>query len=109
MKIAVYGPTKRLGLLVNGRIADMRDSCALYLQNAEHDPTAYWMADALVGDNLSSILNGGEKALETESKVEEYMRSSSETIGINSEPLLFDPQAVKLWPPIVDSSKIRKK
>ena len=68
MKIAVYGPARRVAILVDGNVLDLRNSCALYLQNVENEPNPYQMADAIVGDSLSKFLNYGDKVCQSQAR-----------------------------------------
>jgi len=107
LKIAVYGPTKRTGILVDGNIADLRSSCAVYLRKVEHSANPNNMADELVGDNLSKLMNGGQRALTLAKNVAEFVRKESDMItGVNGERIVFKIGEVKLQPPLTESSKI---
>jgi 2-keto-4-pentenoate hydratase/2-oxohepta-3-ene-1,7-dioic acid hydratase in catechol pathway len=102
MKLVVYGPMERLGILVDGKVVDAQATAAAYLMS-QGEPRAWEMAQALVGSDLLGFIEGGDRALTTAKKAVEYGTGN----GWKGMSMAWDAKNVKLLPPLVKSSTLK--
>lgn len=101
MKLAVYGPHRRLGLVIGDRVVDLQKAAAAHLSSQEE-------AEALVGHTLRAFLEGGEGALKTARQVLRFAKEDLEGLrGQRGEKIAFRMGSAKLLPPVTDSSKFK--
>jgi 2-keto-4-pentenoate hydratase/2-oxohepta-3-ene-1,7-dioic acid hydratase in catechol pathway len=105
MKLVVYSPKNRVGLLVQNRVVDLAGACALYLGIVKQEPRPDEMAAVLVGEDFRGFLAGGDRALETASTVNEYiMEEKREELdpitSVEGEKIILDANGIKFRSPI---------
>lgn len=100
MKIVVFGPEKRTGVLRQEGVVDITRAVAKYLSERENDPNAAALAEALVPSELGGFIEGGDRTLETAGKALDYLfgQAVSRT-GLAGETLIFDEETVTLHAP----------
>jgi hypothetical protein len=59
MKIVVFGPRKRTGALIEGRVIDLSHAYAKYLRERTSEPSPLEMADVVVPSDLARLIEGG--------------------------------------------------
>jgi len=62
MKIVVFGPDKRTGVLHDGNVVDLSYACAKRLREQEGEPGPLEMSEALVPSDLARLIEGGPRA-----------------------------------------------
>ncbi len=101
MKLAVYGPQKRLGLVMGDRVVDLQKAAAACLSSQEE-------AEALVGHSFGSFLEGGDVALKTARQVLRFAKEDLEgPKGQRGEKIAFRLGPAKLHAPVTDSFKFK--
>ena len=101
MKLAVYGPQKRLGLVIGERVVDMQKAAAACLSSQKE-------ADALVGHTLAAFLEGGDGALKTARQVLRFAKEDPDGLrGQRGEKIAFRIGPAKLLAPVTDSFKFK--
>ena len=56
MKIVVYGPEKRTGALVGGKVIDLSRACTKYLREKRGERHAFTLGAALVPSDLLRLI-----------------------------------------------------
>jgi 2-keto-4-pentenoate hydratase/2-oxohepta-3-ene-1,7-dioic acid hydratase in catechol pathway len=101
LKLAVFGPQKRLGLVMVDRVVDLQKAAAAYLSSQEE-------AEALVGHTFRAFLEGGEGALKTARQVLRFANEDLEGLrGQRGEKIAFRLGPAKLLAPVTESSKFK--
>ena len=105
MKIVVFGPNKRTGVLQNDDIIDIAGAYAKYLREKEDNANAYVFADAVAPSDLGRFIDGGQQALDnTEVALEHLANIGGE--GIQGEQLVFKSDSVKLHAPRAAGARV---
>jgi 2-keto-4-pentenoate hydratase/2-oxohepta-3-ene-1,7-dioic acid hydratase in catechol pathway len=73
MKIVVFGPDRRTGVVQDGTVIDLSYTCAKYLAEKNGEPHPIALAEALVPSDLGRLIAGGPRALEKAHKALEYL------------------------------------
>ena len=102
MKIVVFGPEKRTGVLHDGDVVDLHYACAKYLRERGDEPNPLEMAEALVPSNLGRLIESGPRALEYAQKAVE----ASDRSGPRGERLVYPAAEVRLHAPRPDGARI---
>ena len=101
MKLAVYGPQERLGLVVGDRVVDLQKAAAACLSSQEE-------AEALVGHTLRAFFEGGEGALKTARQALRFANEDLDGLrGQRGEKIAFRLGPAKLLAPVTDSFKFK--
>ncbi len=105
MKIAVYGPKSRVGLISENLLIDVNLATARLLAEEGESPP-HQLTTPLVVESLSEFLSGGERALVYAKKVLDYFskNNSSDLIGLGGEKLVYDLSACSLQPPLTNTN-----
>src|SRR5262245_11761434 len=101
MKIVVYGPEQRVGVLEGERVIDANSAAAKLARESlgEALPAAY--AAVMAPANLHDFILAGQRALETTQHALEYLaKQAPDERGIDGEPLVHAASAVKLHAPL---------
>jgi 2-keto-4-pentenoate hydratase/2-oxohepta-3-ene-1,7-dioic acid hydratase in catechol pathway len=107
MKLVIYGPEKRLGLVQDDKVIEVHGAGAKYLGEALGERLPYEMAAAVAPSELCSFIEAGERAVETASRAVEHLlqRASSQT-GLKGEPLVQPLDEVKIRAPYASRARI---
>lgn len=106
MKLAVYGPSNRLGLVLGDNVADMQMAAAAYLlKQGVKKSEAEAKADSLVGHELGAFIRGGAKALKTASKVLDY--SSKNLAALKGKKVVQSVGRAKLKAPATQDYRFK--
>ena len=101
MKLAVYGPQQRLGLVTGARVVDMQKAAAACLSSQEE-------AEALVGHTFRAFVEGGEGALKTAREVLRFAKEDLDGLrGQRGEKIAFRMEGARLLAPVTESSKFK--
>ena len=107
MKIVVYGPEKRTGVLHDGNVVDLSLSVAKYFAEQKNEANAVALAAAFAPAELGRLIEGGARALEyTEKAVEYLFGSAADRSGPGGETIVFPADGVTLHAPRAANSKI---
>jgi len=82
------------------QIVDLTSACALYLRDAEKNPSFQRVADAHAPADMRRFLEGGEKSLGLARKALTYIQQRR-TPGVAEESLVFQNSQVKMKAPII--------
>ena len=106
MKLVVYGPARRLGLVQDGLVVDVSWACARYLGEALGERRPYEMAAAAAPEELGAFIEAGERAIEAAARGVEHVIQRGERTGLNGEPIVFPLGEVKLHAPYARRCRI---
>jgi acylpyruvate hydrolase len=100
MKIVVFGPDKRTGVLNEGTVIDLSLSFAKFLAEARNEARALELAEALVPSDLQRLIEGGARALDSAQQGLDYLlRQAQDGTDPRGEPLVWPAAQVKLHAP----------
>ena len=107
MKIAVFGPNRRVGIVDDGFIVDVSATYAKYLSDSLEIGRSEAHAAAAVPAELNAFIEEGDQALRGARVALDYLASQPDnTTGVNGEQLRFAKDEVVLHPPISGESRI---
>jgi 2-keto-4-pentenoate hydratase/2-oxohepta-3-ene-1,7-dioic acid hydratase in catechol pathway len=107
MKLVVYGPARRLGVVQDDLVIDVSGACARHLGEAQGARRPYELAAATAPEELGAFIEAGERAIEaTQRAVEHVLQRASERTGLNGEPIVFNLGDVKLQAPYARRARI---
>ena len=104
MKIVVYGPNKRTGVLRGSDIVDISGAYAKYLREKEGNASAYVVADALAPSDLGRLIEGGQRALDNIDTALDHVSGGGK--GLSGEQLVFSADDVKLHAPRANNARV---
>lgn len=100
MKIVVYGPSKRTGILRDGEVIDIAGAYAKYLHERDGERNAAAVADALAPSELGRLIEGGRRALDNANTALDYLYGGvDDRNGIRGEVLVHKAGDVTLHAP----------
>jgi len=107
LKIAVYGPDRRVGVLHGEQIVDASRAYAKYIHERENEARPVEVAAALVPHDLQAFIEGGQRALDGAQKAVDYLLSQAgEQRGVHGEHLAHNLADTKLHAPKPRGSRI---
>ncbi len=107
MKLVVYGPARRLGLVQDGSVIDVSGAYARYLGETLGERRPYEMAAATAPEELGAFIESGERAIEAATRgAEHMMQRAAERVGLNGEQIVFPLGDVKLQAPYARRARI---
>jgi 2-keto-4-pentenoate hydratase/2-oxohepta-3-ene-1,7-dioic acid hydratase in catechol pathway len=107
MKLVVYGPAKRLGLVQGGSVIDVSAAYALYLGEAQGELRPYEMAAAAAPEELGAFIEAGDRAIEAAQRgADHVMQRAGERMGLNGEQIVFPLAETKLHAPYARRCRI---
>jgi len=65
MKIVVYGPDRRTGVLRDGSVVDLSGAFAKYAAEKNGEPHPIELAEALVPSDLARLIEAGPRAVDS--------------------------------------------
>jgi 2-keto-4-pentenoate hydratase/2-oxohepta-3-ene-1,7-dioic acid hydratase in catechol pathway len=108
LKLAVYGPQGRLGLVIGDRVVDLQKATSVYLSEHGGGSHSNDEAEALVGHTFTSFVEGGDGALKTARRVQAFVRSDLEGLrGERGEKIAFRIGGARLKAPVTESSRFK--
>ncbi|MBV9120770.1 MAG: fumarylacetoacetate hydrolase family protein, partial [Chloroflexi bacterium] len=72
MKLAVFGPERRVGVVSGNQIVDANRACARFLRDRQNEPRPWAMANALAPADLGQFVQAGPRAIETAQQAVDY-------------------------------------
>jgi 2-keto-4-pentenoate hydratase/2-oxohepta-3-ene-1,7-dioic acid hydratase in catechol pathway len=108
MKIVVFGPAKRTGVLHQGNVVDLSYAVAKYLREKQSEANAIEMAEGIAPSNLARLIEGGQRAIDTTQKALDHLfGQAQDQLGPNGERIVrpvSDPM-MKLHAPRPDNAR----
>ncbi len=117
MKLVVYGPNRKLGLvrgeqdldiqLITSQVIDISGAYAKYLADTQNQSQPYEAAAAVVPDELGKFIEAGDRAIEgAEQAVEHLFNRAANQLGPRQEKLVDSLESVKLHAPYAQRARI---
>jgi 2-keto-4-pentenoate hydratase/2-oxohepta-3-ene-1,7-dioic acid hydratase in catechol pathway len=107
MKLAIYGPERRVGAIQGDRVIDLNLAYAKYLAERRNEPLPYEMAAAIVPANLDAFILSGDRAIEGATNALEYLTGrAADHRGIRGERLMEALTDVKVHAPYASRCRI---
>jgi acylpyruvate hydrolase len=107
MKIVVFGPEQRVGVLRGELVVDLSLAYAKLLKERQNERQAVLLAAALVPGDLAAFIEGGKRALDHAQTALEYLFSEAfDQLGVNGETLVHVASEVRLHAPRPTGSRI---
>ncbi len=101
MKIAVYGPDNRVGIVDGGNVIDVEAAYAKYAREVRNHPVPYAAAAATTPCSLEAFIQLGEQALSGAREAIEYLTNrAGDHEGIRGEQLVFAVDQTRLHAPL---------
>ena len=100
MKLVVYGPAKRIGVVRGDDAVDASLAFAKFLHERKNEPNALAFAEALVPPDLEHFIEGGKRTLDhTQEAVDYLFGAASDRNGLGGEPLARKVSELRLRAP----------
>ncbi|MBY4108259.1 fumarylacetoacetate hydrolase family protein [Rhodococcus fascians] len=106
MKIAIFGPSRRVGVVVDNGIVDINGAYAKYLADVERSPRPKAKAAYEVPDDLNSFIEQGDDALAGARAALDHLAENSDKTGVDGEQLVYDLNSTTVHAPIDGRSRI---
>ncbi|MFI6310105.1 fumarylacetoacetate hydrolase family protein [Nocardia fusca] len=107
MKIAVFGPARRVGIAHESSIIDANGAYAKFLAETTETVRATEYAAAVVPAYLNAFIEEGDRAIAGAQAAVDHLTGQAENaIGIHGEQLVFDLDEVELHAPIEGPSRV---
>ncbi|MGB9650041.1 MAG: fumarylacetoacetate hydrolase family protein [Stellaceae bacterium] len=107
MKIVVFGPLKRTGVLQDGTVVDLSYTYAKYLRERSNEPSPIEMAAVVVPSDLARLIEGGPRALEAAQTALDYLLGQApDKLGPRGETLIYEIADVHLHSPRPNNARI---
>jgi 2-keto-4-pentenoate hydratase/2-oxohepta-3-ene-1,7-dioic acid hydratase in catechol pathway len=107
MKIVVFGPRKRTGVLHEGNVVDLSNAYAKYLRERTSEPSPLEMAEVVVSSDLARLIEGGPRALDAAQTALDYLLDQApDKLGPRGERLVHDAAGVRLHAPRPNNARI---
>jgi 2-keto-4-pentenoate hydratase/2-oxohepta-3-ene-1,7-dioic acid hydratase in catechol pathway len=107
MKLVVYGPQRRLGVVHDDRVIDVSGAFAKYAFEVMDDGLPYEVASATVPAELGKFIEAGERATDSAQRAVEYItRRAEDHLGVRGETLVERLADVKLHAPYAQRARI---
>ncbi|MBA4865181.1 fumarylacetoacetate hydrolase family protein [Streptomyces sp. PSKA54] len=107
MKVAVFGPDRRVGVVHENTVVDINAAYAKYLAETTDTARPLVEAAAAVPAQLNAFIEEGARALEGARAALEYLTDQAQDArGVTGEQLRFALDEVKLHAPVEGASRI---
>jgi 2-keto-4-pentenoate hydratase/2-oxohepta-3-ene-1,7-dioic acid hydratase in catechol pathway len=101
MKIVVYGPLRRVGVLDDRRVVDAHGAYATYAREVLGEAMPYVLAAAMAPSDLGEFINAGSRAIQSLHEALDYLANAGhDKLGPNGEALIVPADETKLHPPL---------
>jgi 2-keto-4-pentenoate hydratase/2-oxohepta-3-ene-1,7-dioic acid hydratase in catechol pathway len=99
MKIVVFGPDRRVGVLDGEQVVDVNGAYAAYVRETQDEPLPYELASAMAPATLQQFIEAGRRATDNAQQALEHI-SRAGPVGLRGECLTFALREVKLHAPL---------
>ena len=107
MKLVVFGPHRRVGVVHDERVIDISGAFAKYAHEVMDDGLPYEVAAASVPAELGKFIEAGDRAIENAQRALEYLtRRAFDHNGVRGESLIDLESNVKLHAPYARRARI---
>lgn len=107
MKIVVFGPNKRTGVLHDDQIVDISLAHAKFLKERGSERTPVQVAAALTPPELGGFIVGGDRALDNAQQSIDYLFGEADDhSGPRGEKLVFDANETRVHAPISARARV---
>jgi len=107
MKIVVYGPERRVGVLRDGSVVDACYAFAKYLRETVGERYPLEHAQAITPSDLARFIEGGKRALDnTQKALDHLFGKAADRDGIRGEKIVYQPNEAKLHAPRPANARI---
>ncbi|MEV7739739.1 fumarylacetoacetate hydrolase family protein [Streptomyces sp. NPDC088921] len=107
MKVAVFGPDRRVGVVHENTVVDINGAYAKYVAETTDAARPLVEAAAAVPAQLNAFIEEGARALDGARAALEYLTDKAQDVrGVAGEQLRFELDEVKLHAPIEGQSRI---
>ena len=107
MKIVVYGPERRVGVLHNAGVVDACYAFAKYLRETVGERYPLEHAQAIAPSDLARFIEGGRRALDnTQKALDHLFGKAADRDGIRGEKIVYQPNEVKIHAPRPANARI---
>jgi 2-keto-4-pentenoate hydratase/2-oxohepta-3-ene-1,7-dioic acid hydratase in catechol pathway len=107
MKIVVFGPSRRTGVLHDGDVVDLSYAYAKYVRERTNEPRPLKMAEVVVPSDLARLIEGGPRALEAAHTALDYLAGQAQDqSGPRGERLVHAATEVRLHAPRPNNARI---
>jgi 2-keto-4-pentenoate hydratase/2-oxohepta-3-ene-1,7-dioic acid hydratase in catechol pathway len=101
LKVVVYGPERRVGILTGEEVIDIEGAYAKFAREVQNHPVPSAVAAASTPANLEHFIQLGDPALEASNEALEYLtQRAGDHLGILGEPLIHAVSGTKLHAPL---------
>ncbi|HLF78669.1 MAG TPA: fumarylacetoacetate hydrolase family protein [Dehalococcoidia bacterium] len=107
MKLAIYGPERKVGAVQENRVIDLNLAYAKFLSETQDEPLPYEMAAAIVPARLDAFILSGDRAIEGAARAVEHLtQRAADHHGLRGERLIEALADVKIHAPYASRSRI---
>ena len=107
MKIVVFGPERRVGVLRGNQVVDLSLAYAKYLKERQSERQPTRLAAVMVPSDLARFIEGGQRTLElADAALDHLFGNVQDQLGPDGEALLRKASEVRLHAPRPDGSRI---
>lgn len=107
MKIVVFGPEKRTGVLRDETVVDISHAFAKYLHERQNERHAPQLAQALVPSDLAQFIEGGPRTLDNAQKALDYLFGEVQNQeGTRGEKIIHIASEVIIHAPLPAGARI---
>jgi 2-keto-4-pentenoate hydratase/2-oxohepta-3-ene-1,7-dioic acid hydratase in catechol pathway len=107
MKIVVFGPGRRTGVLHDGNVVDLSHAYAKYLRERTSEPSPCDMADVVVPSDLARLIEGGSRALEAAQTALDYLfGQAQDQLDPRGGSLVYGAAETRLHAPRPNNTRI---
>ncbi len=100
MKIVVFGPEKRTGVLRGDEVVDISRAYAKLIGERDGERNPVELAGVLVPAELGRFIEGGDRALDhAEAALDHLFGDAGDRDGVSGEQLIYPSRSVKLHAP----------
>ena len=101
MKVVVYGPEQRVGVLRARGVVDANAAFAKYAQEATGEAAPYVLAAAMAPPRLREFIDAGSRAIQSTGEALAYLdERAQDDLGPRGERVVVSLDEVKLHPPL---------
>ena len=107
MKVAVFGPDRRVGIVQDDVVIDINAAYAKYLKETSNAARPLAQAAAVVPANLNAFIEEGSRALDSaRAAIDHLLDNTFDQRGVDNVQILFDLNQTELHAPLVGQSRI---
>jgi 2-keto-4-pentenoate hydratase/2-oxohepta-3-ene-1,7-dioic acid hydratase in catechol pathway len=107
VKVVVFGPERRTGVLRDGQVVDGSGAYARYARDREGAARPRALAAALVPADLAGLIESGPEGLRRlEAAVDHVLGAGGDRLGVDGEPLCHPEDQVTLHAPLAAGARV---